>query len=81
MVVSFVEMTFVCRMRRRAELSSCKDHPSFSSLRGSWSLLTAKLDSDYSRVVMVYLFFLPLREDATLIQVLSTFVALDMTVF
>ena len=33
-----------------------KEHLFFSSLRGSWSVLTAKLDSDYSRTVMFYFF-------------------------
>jgi hypothetical protein len=52
----------------RGDELSChldKEHSFFSSLRGSWSLLTAKLDSDYSRTVMFYfLFSFPLREDA-----------------
>ena len=51
-----------------------REHSSFSSLRGSWSLLTTKPDSDYSRAVMFFPF--PLREDA---RAFSTFVDLGMT--
>ena len=43
----------------RGDKLSCrlgKEHSFFSSLRGSWSLLTAKLDSDYSWVVVFYFF-------------------------
>ena len=53
-VISFTEMTFVCRTRRRGESLSWQGHPSFCSLCGSQPLLAAKFDSDYSQTVVVY---------------------------